>query len=75
MMEIITLKSNARKAFTRKDFNIVQRLTGALSRVSFLTDFFINMIVFYIFILLYGISAILFFKFTVKPRKSIRRHA
>ena len=56
MFEIVSLKRNARKTLTKKDFKIlVQRLIRTLSRMSFLTDFFMNTIFFYILLLLYGI--------------------
>ena len=42
--------------------NAMQENIRTLSRMSFLTNFFITTIFFYIFQLLYGISAILFFK-------------
>ena len=58
----------------KKDFILVQRLIGTLSRMSVLTDFFKNRIIFSIFLLLYGILAILFFKCTMKLTKPNRIH-
>ena len=75
MMEITSLKSNARKTLTKKDSILVQTLIGTLSRISFLTYLFINTMSFYIFLLLYGILAILFFKFTLEITKPNRRQA
>ena len=53
----------------------MQENIRTLSRMSFLTNFFITTIFFYIFQLLYGISAILFLKVRAKLRKPSRRHA
>ena len=55
--------------------NAMQENIRTLSRMSFLTNFFITTIFFYIFQLLYGILAILFFKVRAKLRKPSKRHA
>ena len=47
-MEIISLKSKARKMLTKQKDFILQRLIGILSRMSVLTNFFINTILFYV---------------------------
>ena len=48
IMEIISLKSKARKMLTKQKDFILQRLIGTLSRMSVFTDFFINTILFYV---------------------------
>ena len=54
----------------RKDFTLTrQRLSETLSRMSVFTDFFINAIFFIYIRVLYGVLAILFFKFKVKLTK------
>ena len=49
-MEIISLKSNARKMLTKQKDFILQRLNGTLSRMSVFTGFFINTIYFFIYL-------------------------
>ena len=57
--EIISQKSNKTSMFSNS-FMLVQRLIGTFSRLSVLTNFFINKIFFDVFLLPYEILAILF---------------
>ena len=72
MMEIISPKSNKRKTFTKEEYRLTRTET---QKVILHWFFFINTIVSCIFRLLYGILALLFYKFTVKLKKSSRRHS
>ena len=56
MRENISLKSNARKTLSKKDFTLVLRLIRTLSRRSFTTDFFINTIFVYVLTILWDSS-------------------
>ena len=56
-MEVISLKSNARKTLT-KDFTLVQKLIGTLSRMSVLLNS-LKIGYFYVFLLLYKILGVL----------------
>ena len=79
-MEIISIKSNARKMLTKQKgiYNSRDRLIGTLFRMSVLPYFFINRI-FYTYIYIsanfWDFSYFIFFKFKVKLIKPSRTHA
>ena len=74
MMEIILPKSNARKTLNKNDLS-TDIVIETLSRMLSFIESLINTIFLNIFLLLYRILAISFFKFTVKLTKPSRRHA
>ena len=65
------------KVYNIKDFALVWRLLGTLSRISVLTDFFMNII--FLIYLCYSIRLCLFYQtvlwiYSVKPTQLSRRH-
>ena len=72
MMDIISSKSNERKTLTKEEYRLTRSETQKVILHQF---FFINTILSFIFLLLYGILTLLFYKFTVKLKKNSRRHS
>ena len=70
-MEIVSLKSNARKTFTKQEGPYWNPLEPFFM-LSVLADFFINTMFFIYIPATYGILAILFFKHKVKLIKPSR---